>query len=370
LLAAVVARVRPFRVRADGPAPASLTVGIAAFNEASQLEARVADVLAQRGDFDLEVIVASDGSSDGTRLVMEPLVAADPRVRYLHLPRGGQTAAQAEIFRVARGDVVVLTDAETRFAPDCLARLAAPFVDARVGCTTGRMLWSDVDRTETSRNEGAYWRYEQLVRRLESRAGWLTAVTGALLAVRASCYRPVPTHASMDHLVPLYVRDQGLRVVAVADAVGVDRPIAGLRDQFRNRARTATRGIRANLSMAGRLAPWRRPSAALAIWSHKLLRWASPWLAGILLIGAALELAGGDTAYALPIAVGAGVGGLAVVGYLARRVRVRPPRLAGLALAVVVVNLAFMAGWWNLVRGRRIEAWHGTAWDANTSPRG
>jgi hypothetical protein len=68
--------------------------------------------------------------------------------------------------------------------------------------------------------------------------------------------------------------------------------------------------------------------------------------------------------------VGAGVGGLAVVGYLARRVRVRPPRLAGLALAVVVVNLAFMAGWWNLVRGRRIEAWHGTAWDANTSPRG
>jgi cellulose synthase/poly-beta-1,6-N-acetylglucosamine synthase-like glycosyltransferase len=370
LLAAVVARVRPFRVRTDGQAPASLTVGIAAFNEASQLEARVADVLAQRGDFDLEVIVASDGSSDGTGLVMEPLVAADPRVRYLHLPRGGQTAAQAEIFRVARGDVVVLTDAETRFAPDCLARLAAPFVDARVGCTTGRMLWSDVDRTETSRNEGAYWRYEQLVRRLESRAGWLTAVTGALLAVRASCYRPVPAHASMDHLVPLYVRDQGLRVVAVADAVGVDRPIAGLRDQFRNRARTATRGIRANLSMAGRLAPWRRPSAALAIWSHKLLRWASPWLAGILLIGAALELAGGDTAYALPIAVSAGVGGLAVVGYLARRVRVRPPRLAGLALAVVVVNLAFMAGWWNLVRGRRIEAWHGTAWDANTSPRG
>ena len=61
------------------------------------------------------------------------------------------------------------------------------------------------------------------------------------------------------------------------DAVATDRPISGLREQFRNRTRTATRGIRANLSMVGALAPWRQPGAALAIWSHKLLRWATPW---------------------------------------------------------------------------------------------
>jgi hypothetical protein len=90
------------------------------------------------------------------------------------------------------------------------------------------------------------------MRELESRAGWLTAVTGAFLAVRRSDYRAVPATASMDHLLPLYVREQGRLVVYVADAVATDRPISGLRQQFRSRSRTATRGIRANLSMARR----------------------------------------------------------------------------------------------------------------------
>ncbi len=145
------------------------------------------------------------------------------------------------------------------------------------GCVTGRLEWRDEAATATSAQEGLYWRYERRVREIESRAGLLTAVTGALLAVRVSAYRPVPPTASMDHLLPLYVREAGGLVVYVPAAVATDRPISGLREQFRNRTRTATRGIRANLSMVGPLAPWRRPGPAVAIWSHKLLRWATPW---------------------------------------------------------------------------------------------
>ena len=104
----------------------------------------------------------------------------------LALPRGGQTATQAALFDAARGEVVVLTDAETRFAPGCLAALAEALRDPRVGCATGRLEWRDEGATATSTQEGLYWRYERRVRELESRAGVLTAVTGALLAVRAS----------------------------------------------------------------------------------------------------------------------------------------------------------------------------------------
>jgi cellulose synthase/poly-beta-1,6-N-acetylglucosamine synthase-like glycosyltransferase len=361
--AAVAGRMRPIRLGSKVGPPPLVTVGIAAHDEARQLEDRVANVLEQAGEFELELIVASDGSTDATSELMARLAALDPRVRFLDLDRAGQTAAQAEIFEAARGDIVVLSDAETRFAPACLARLVAPLADPRVGCTTGQLVWRAEDRTQTSRNEGVYWRYEQVVRRLESRAGWLTAVTGALLAVRRTSYRPVPAHASMDHLLPLHVRDQGLLVLAVPDAVGADRPISGLAEQFRNRARTATRGIRANLSMAGRLAPWRRPSAALAIWSHKLLRWATPWLAALALAGAALEVAAGRTAYAVPLLAAGVVGVLAVIGWLARRARADPPRAAAFALSVVVVNVAFLVGWLNVLRGRRIEAWHREDWD-------
>lgn len=359
--AALAARLRPFRLRPDGARPSLVSVGIAAHDEVGQLGERIANVLGQDVPFEIEVIVASDGSVDGSVELVEELAAADDRIRVLDLPRGGQTAAQRAVFAAARGEIVVLTDAETRFAPGCLAALVAPFADPRVGATTGRLAWLDADRTETSRSEGAYWRYEQWVRRLESEAGWLTAVTGALLAVRASAYREVPDHASMDHLLPLGVRDEGLIVLAVPEAVASDRTVGGLREQFRNRSRTATRGIRANLSMTGRLAPWRRPSACLAIWSHKILRWATPILA-IVAGGAALALGlGGDRVWLVPVALGAAILVLAAIGWLLRAVR-HPTRLTSLPLAVVVVNLAFLTGWLNVVLGRRIASWHRTEW--------
>jgi cellulose synthase/poly-beta-1,6-N-acetylglucosamine synthase-like glycosyltransferase len=363
LAAAVAARLRPFRATSGGPSPALVTVGIAAHNEARQLEARIANVLALEVPFALEVIVASDGSTDGSTALVERLAATDKRIRLLDEERGGQTAAQRAIFGAARGEIVVLTDAETRFALGCLAALVAPFADPRVGAATGRLAWLDGDRTETSRNEGAYWRYEQWVRGLESRAGWLTAVTGALLAIRASAYRDVPVHASMDHLLPLAVRDQGLVVVAVPEAIASDRTVGGLREQFRNRSRTATRGIRANLSMAGQLTPWRRPSAFLAIWSHKILRWGTPILAGIAGITALAIGLGGQPIYLVPVAVALFVLVLATVGW-ALRARGRPPRWGSLPLAIVVVNLAFLNGWLNLILGRRIEAWHREEWVA------
>jgi cellulose synthase/poly-beta-1,6-N-acetylglucosamine synthase-like glycosyltransferase len=356
-------RLRPFRPAPSAAIPGRVTVGVAAHNEADQLADRIANVFAQQVPFDLEVIVASDGSVDASVEAARRLAEQDPRVHVLDLPRRGQTAAQRAIFGAATGEVVVLTDAETRFAPHCLAALVGPFADPRVGATTGRLAWLDADRTNTSRSEGAYWRYEQLVRRLESRAGWLTTATGALLAVRAGAYRDVPDHASMDHLLPLEVRDQGLIVLAVQEAVASDRTIGGLREQFRNRSRTATRGIRANLSMAGRLTPWRRPSAFLAIWSHKLLRWATPILATIAGLSAlALGLRGGGT-WLLPVAVGLAVLVLAGIGWLLRAVG-RPARWAGLPIAIVVVNLAFLNGWLNVLRGRHIETWHGEEWTA------
>jgi cellulose synthase/poly-beta-1,6-N-acetylglucosamine synthase-like glycosyltransferase len=362
LVAALAGRIRPFRIRGAATGPARVTVGIAAHQESARIPGRVADILAQEVPFELQVIVASDGSTDDTVRVAQALADRDPRLLVLDLPRGGQTVAQNAIFAAAAGDVVVLSDAETRFAPGCLAALVAPFADPRVGCTTGRLAWLEASRTETSRNEGAYWRYEQLVRRLESRAGWLTAVTGALLAVRRSAFREVPPHASMDHLLPLHVREQGGTVLSVAGAVASDRGIAGLRDQFRNRSRTATRGIRANLSFVGTLTPWRHPAAALAIWSHKLLRWATPWLAIVAALGAAWLALDGAPIYWLPVAFGVAVVVLAAIGWLVRSSGRRPPRVTSLPLAIVIVNLAFLNGWINVLRGRRIEAWHRTEW--------
>jgi cellulose synthase/poly-beta-1,6-N-acetylglucosamine synthase-like glycosyltransferase len=364
LVVLILGTVRPWRLRPTGDRPTA-TIAIAVHDEQDAIAERLADVLAQESDgLRLkEVLVGSDGSSDETDRIVAEVALADPRVRLVALPRAGQTVTQAALFELATGEVVVLTDAETRFQPGCLAALIDAFRDPRVGAATGLLEWRDPAATATSENEGLYWRYERWVRALESRAGLLTAVTGAILAVRRSSYRAVPPSASMDHLLPLYVREAGDAVVLVGDARASDRPISGIREQFRNRTRTATRGIRANLSMVGRLGPIHHPGAALAIWSHKILRWGTPILVGIAVLAALAEATSGSPAgVAIVVLAGAGVAS-AAVGHLVASTGRRPIRPLAVARAFAIVNVAFARAWIDVLRGRRIEAWHRVEWD-------
>jgi cellulose synthase/poly-beta-1,6-N-acetylglucosamine synthase-like glycosyltransferase len=370
VLVAVIGHLRPVRLEPTRPAP-SLTIAIAVHDEAEEIADRIADAFRQQasGGPVTQVLVGSDGSTDGTDEIVAALARDEPRLRLLTLPRSGTTPTQQVMIEAASGDVVLLTDAETRFLPGCVAALAAAFRDPRVGCATGRLEWFGEDATATSRNEGLYWRYERRVRALESRAGFLTAGTGAILAVRRSSFRAVRTTTGMDHLLPLFVLEQGGLVVFVPDAVAADRPISGLREQFRNRTRTATRGIEANLSMVGRLAPWRHPRAALAVWSHKLLRWATPWFVLVAIASATLLGANGDSGYRVVPALVGVWGVAAIVAHGISRTGRKPPRFIAFARAFAVVNLAFGLAWINVLRGRRIEAWHGAEWTAGRPPR-
>lgn len=363
IVAWILGRVAPVRLRADTARPA-LSIAIAVHDEAANIEQRIANVVGQEasGVRIVEILVGSDGSTDDTTRIVRRMMSDDARIRLLDLPRAGQTPTQHAMFEAARGEVVVLTDAETRFEEGCLAQLADALRDKRVGCATGRLEWRDEDATATSANEGLYWRYERTVRELENRAGLLTAVTGALLAVRRSAYRTVEPHASMDHLIPLFVVESGGLVRYVPAAVATDRPISGSREQFRNRTRTATRGIRANLSMVGRLTPWRHPRAALAIWSHKLLRWGTPILAAWAVVGATLLAASGAAEYALVAALAIAGVLAAAAGQLIASAGRRPPRPLAFARAFAVVNLAFARAWYEVLRGRRIATWHRTSW--------
>jgi len=165
----------------------------------------------------------------------------------------------------------------------------------------------------------------------------------------------------MDQVIPLYAREQGSEVVYVADAIATDRPISGLREQFENRARTATQGIQANLSMVGRLTPWRHPRSALAIWSHKLMRWATPFLiAGAAISGLTLAINGAPAFGVIPALTLAGL--LAAVGAQAMTTRDRrPPRIMAFCRAFSIVNLSFAMAWVNVLRRRHFETWASSA---------
>jgi cellulose synthase/poly-beta-1,6-N-acetylglucosamine synthase-like glycosyltransferase len=358
LLVGSIARIRPLRLeQTDGPS--TLTVAIAVHDGENEIAERIANVLDQDdgGVRIIEILVGSDGSTDRTDGIVTELERTDARIRLLSLPRAGQSATQNALLAASTGDILVLTDVETRYRPGCLASLADAFRDPRVGCATGRLEWRNENATATSQNEGLYWRYERRLRELESRAGFLAAVTGALLAVRRTACRIVPASTSMDQVIPLYAREQGRTVIYLTDAVATDRPISGLREQFGNRARTATQGIQANLSMVGRLTPWHHPTAALSIWSHKLARWATPWFViGAAMSGLVLAIDGGTAYGVVPALTALGLV-FAAAGQTMTGRGWRPPRLVAFCQAFTVVNLAFALAWLNVLRRRRFESW-------------
>lgn len=123
LVALVYGRVHPVRLSSSVGLPSLVTVGLAVHDGSAQVEKRIENILADRVRFEVELVVASDGSTDGTPAVVRRLAAGDARIRLIELARSGQSTAQSAIFEAARGAVIVLTDIETRFAQGCLGRL-------------------------------------------------------------------------------------------------------------------------------------------------------------------------------------------------------------------------------------------------------
>jgi cellulose synthase/poly-beta-1,6-N-acetylglucosamine synthase-like glycosyltransferase len=256
---------------------------IAAWREASTIGAKLADLARQRYPAELvEVIVACDGSDDGT-----PAAAAraaplfDGRLRVLALANHrGKAAALNAAVALASGEILVFTDARQTLDAGALAALVESFADAEVGAVAGEL------RLVGDEVAGAYWRYEAALRRWEAAAGSCIGVSGALYALRRQLWRPLPLGTILDDLlVPMRVRLAGRRVALDARALAFDRD-APLAHEFRRKVRTLSGNWQLLLLEPALLSPWRNPSW-LGLVSHKLMRLLAPYALLVALVASA-----------------------------------------------------------------------------------
>ena len=186
----------------DGPLP-MVSLIIAAYDEEEVIEAKVLNALALEYPRErLQVIVASDGSSDATVRVARE-AGAD---LVLDLPRGGKIPAQNAAAAAAEGDLLAFSDANSVWESSALTELLEPFRDPRVGYVCGQVRFVGPDGGNL---EGAYWRYEMRVRELESGLAGVTAGNGAIYAVRADQYIPLEPSGSHDLSFPFALAKQG-----------------------------------------------------------------------------------------------------------------------------------------------------------------
>jgi cellulose synthase/poly-beta-1,6-N-acetylglucosamine synthase-like glycosyltransferase len=275
-------RGRAPRPHVAGEPPPSVTVIFAAYNEERVLAEKLASLVAS--DFPkrrLEVLVGNDASTDATARIADSFAQLHPYIRPITFPgRTGKPAIVNALAAAARGDVLVLTDANIMFDPDTLRRIANWFAEPEVGLVAANIVTRKLEGSAgIALQEDAYIRRElQMKLRQSILSGVVIAPFGACYAIRREDFRPVPAGYSVDDFfIAMQPQILGRRAVQDMDAVCREDASGDVSTEFRRKARMS-RGNFQNLYAfrAVALRPWR--ALGFHFVSHKVLRWFGPGL--------------------------------------------------------------------------------------------
>ncbi len=333
----------------------TVTVLVAAHDEESCIQQKVANCLAV--DYPpelLEVVVGCDGCTDRTAELAR--AAGGDRVRVVESPRSGKASVLSRLVPRARGDVVVLTDANVELEPGAVKALVRHFHDPAVGAVVGRLrLYNPAKRDF---EESLYWKYETVLKYFEGKLGCVLGANGGIYALRRPLFQPLPATTIIDDfVVPLRIALRGWRIPFEPEAVAYEETTESVDHEFGRRARIGA-GNWQSVSLLPELLDPRIGFLHFAFVSHKLLRWLAPaFLAVALLLSLPLAVRGGLFARAL-LAGQLGLYGLALAGAMGKGGKLR--RIASLAHYFTSMNAALAVGFWRFLRGSQRAAWNRT----------
>ena len=356
LLLFLVSRVVRRRVAKAAITP-TVTMVIAAYNEEQAIAKKLENSLALDYPADkLDILVASDGSTDATNRIVSEFAGRQPgRVTLLDLPRGGKTVGQNRAADVARGEILVFSDATTMYDPQAVRALVANYADPGVGSVGGDVRYVRVGEEASAKGRQMYWSYEAAIRRWESRIFTVIGATGCIYSIRKRLYTHLDPAAISDFVQPARALLAGYRSVVEDDATCWEvAESKQMGDELRRRARVVSRGIRGIGFMREALNPFRHPFLLFQLVSHRLLRWGMPLLLILAFVANAFLL--DRRFYQLAFAAQMAFYGAALVGLILDRLGIRP-RGAFVPLYFCLVNLAPLLAAWSLLKGEKKIVW-------------
>jgi cellulose synthase/poly-beta-1,6-N-acetylglucosamine synthase-like glycosyltransferase len=331
----------------------TMTVVVAAHDEETCIRQKIENCLALDYPPDkLDVVIGCDGCTDRTAEVARAV--GDPRVAVMEAPRSGKATVLSRLVPRAKGDVVLLTDANTLLDRGAAKALARHFQEPSVGAVVGRLRL--YNRVKRDYEESLYWKYETVLKYHEGKLGCVLGANGGLYALRRLLFQPLRASTICDDFViPTRIATRGWKIPYEPEAVAYEETTEDVAEDFGRRARIGAGNWQSLALVPGLLDP-RVGFLGFAFFSHKLLRWVVPFLLAV-----ALALSFPPALRGSPLAVLMLIGQLAFYGLAAagrwRKARGLLRRPAALAWYFLSMNAALVVGFWRFLRGSQRAAW-------------
>ena len=333
-----------------------VTIIIPAYNESTSISETITNKLnLNYPDNKLEIIVVSDESDDGTDEIVEQYKARGVKL-IRQVPRKGKTSALNLAVPQASGEIVVFSDANSIYDENALNYLLENFHDDKVGYVTGKMIYTNPNGVVIGDGCGAYMRYENYVRHVETKLNSVVGVDGGIDAIRKDIYQPMNADQLPDFVLPLSVIEQGYRVVYEERALLKEEALSDAATEFRMRVRVSLRAFWALWDKRKLFNPFNFPVFSLELLFHKLLRYLV-FIPQVLLVILNIMLFDTSEIYQVMMFLQVVFYIFSFVGYISEKKGINVSSLFSLPYYLVVVNFAAAQSFLLFLRGKKVVLW-------------
>ena len=333
----------------------SISIILAVYNEERVLRKKLENCMSlDYPAHKLEIIVTSDGSTDGTEAILREFEPRGVRI-VITGSRVGKTDAQNRAVALARHEILFFTDATAIHPVDVLRKIVMQFGDPTVGCVSGKAIFRD-DRSMVSTGVQMKQKYDRMMRSLQAEVGTLYGATGCVYAVRRALYMPLRADLVSDFVEPLKLLAAGHRTSYEPAAFGlVERKAPDLRLEFSRRSRMIHQGFLGIIHMRELLNPRRDIVQAISLLTQRPLKWLTP-LYALSALAASVALADVPAVRGF-LLLQVSFYGIALLAWILERLGMHPPRFFAIPLYFSIMGFSVVAGLTKLVLGERCETW-------------
>ena len=358
LLITLISLIMNNKVKASDIEP-SVSILITAYNEEKDIEKKL------RNTFDLdypkdklEIVVASDGSTDATDDIVRNYERNDRGIRVvLHRVEGrlGKTATQNSAVRICRGDIIVFSDAASMYDPHAIKALVRNYADPSVGAVSGMYRYINKTKGSVGFATILFWHFENFIKSRQTRIKTTTGCCGCIYSVRKKLYTELPPNIISDLVEPLTILKKGYRISFEPLALAYEETTEKPKEEFKMRIRVIVRGMNGLLYMRSLLNPFRYPFVSFQLFSHKILRWLVPVFCIIIFLSN-IPLSIGNKFYQFTFMSQVTFYLLAILGFLLEKKGIRK-KVFYLPMYFTIVNAASLVSMLKVFKGENIVVW-------------